>query len=1234
MRSLNYALVCMSFFIFSQENINAQTPAPLPLMVPPSPNAAALGEYGKNAVGLFTGTIQQNIPLYTIEAGAFSLPISLSYQSNGLRVSDIGSNVGLGWVLDAGGVITRTVNDETDEYGSSKIVVPPVSFNTQTMTDFLKLATSDNTLDGEADLFSFNFGSYSGKFFLTGAAPNMQAILISPSPLKIELLTGFYSGNDLISEQIKITDPTGVVYFFGGSNAVEQSDSRTYGSGSGADNPQSKMVKTAWNLTRIKLLNSDEINFTYARQLLKYDAGISQTLTSSISFKTSTGYSTQKAVHALPKVTGVNVASSKLTEINWKTGKISFVYSLRFTGGTTYFEKIDNMIIYTKNNAALTTLQKYSFNYLTVDCAYPNPDNLNGNYIDARKRLFLTALISQSPANTELNRYTFEYYNTLELPNRLSYAQDYWGYFNGKSANQDLVTNDVSLYNPGYYQNSGVFSQDGIRQLFSNVGGDKRADGQYAVKGMLQKITYPTGGYSSFEYESHATGKIEDVSPAGKKDVALAKGETMIHTTPVVPFTQYHVELEPYMYGDGCINDDQNHINYKLTVTDMQSNTNIPLEMWDPATSSYISIATPKTILYRDLYTTEPHARFAFSFVQGKTYKFTLEMSSTCTTYEGGLNFSYYDQNATQQWVNRPVGGMRIKKITTTDLTGNEQIKRYYYGSDFSCLTCSSGNIRVVEPAIAYYESLSQVQNNGVNEQLRVLKANLMSNPLHDLYNSQGSHISYTTVIEGNGDNLEGGATIHNFNNVPEIIPIHYRDPVIGAPFINVFGNGEELKTINYKNNAGTYVKVTETNYNYVTDNRIYNVVPSFKASKRGISYLDFGETYNLSVSGIYSRWRYLNSSSEISYDQNGANGSSVTTFYEYGNPVHMQPTATSTILENAGASNQRASYTKRYFLQDYTFPGTLTGTAAALKSMSDKHIWSSPIEELNYTIIGSTYKLIGGGLTTFKTNGTSIVKDKEYNIKYNNATIYQDLIGVTPATINSSGQFVFDAHYEQLNSYNRYDTGDNLLEAKDRKDTIALICEPNTGDVWAKVSNSNYANAAYSSFEHTTPSSFTNWSYNVAAITTTGAQNGVKAYILTSNPINSQALVPAQKYKVSFWRKVSAGTIFSVKASGVTVTLRTGPQRNGWQYYEGIFTGATTLQITGDATIDELRLYPQSARMTSYVYKDGVGPTSQCNENNQTTYWEYDEFNRLKLTRDQDGNILKKNEYKYQQQN
>jgi YD repeat-containing protein len=77
--------------------------------------------------------------------------------------------------------------------------------------------------------------------------------------------------------------------------------------------------------------------------------------------------------------------------------------------------------------------------------------------------------------------------------------------------------------------------------------------------------------------------------------------------------------------------------------------------------------------------------------------------------------------------------------------------------------------------------------------------------------------------------------------------------------------------------------------------------------------------------------------------------------------------------------------------------------------------------------------------------------------------------------------------------------------------------------------------------------------------------------------------------------------------------------------------TNTSTVAISGSGTVDELRLFPAAAQMTSHCYKPLIGMLTQNDPNNQILYYEYDNAGRLKLIRDMDNNIIKTITYQYQ---
>ncbi len=83
----------------------------------PSPQSAAYTRYGEYPVDYSTGVPKIEIPIYTLNTGDYELPISISYHASGIKVLDVSGSVGLGWTLNAGGVITRTVCGMPDYEG-------------------------------------------------------------------------------------------------------------------------------------------------------------------------------------------------------------------------------------------------------------------------------------------------------------------------------------------------------------------------------------------------------------------------------------------------------------------------------------------------------------------------------------------------------------------------------------------------------------------------------------------------------------------------------------------------------------------------------------------------------------------------------------------------------------------------------------------------------------------------------------------------------------------------------------------------------------------------------------------------------------------------------------------------------------------------------------------------------------------------------------------------------------
>lgn len=230
-------------------------------VIPPSPVSYQMSKYGGINLSMISGSPNISIPLLNYNVKSLSVPISLKYTSNGIKVDQIAGRTGMGFDFEAGGMITRIVYGQPDERGPSLAVPSNLSNPSPELLNFFTLA-SDGADDTQPDLYNFSFAGYSGKFIIVGGVVKQ----LVKSELKIIPNAEGYG--------FKIIAPNGNKYYFGGPGAIELSDSETT-----CSRKTGYASTTGWNLKKIVAYTGEEINFTYQLRNCKYTIGVNETIT-------------------------------------------------------------------------------------------------------------------------------------------------------------------------------------------------------------------------------------------------------------------------------------------------------------------------------------------------------------------------------------------------------------------------------------------------------------------------------------------------------------------------------------------------------------------------------------------------------------------------------------------------------------------------------------------------------------------------------------------------------------------------------------------------------------------------------------------------------------------------------------------------------------------------------------------------------------------------------------------
>ena len=508
MSSLKLVSSCFLLFAFlciGKSSISQVDPYKSVSLVPPT--AASLGKYADIPVNTHTGIPTISIPIYTAKLGSLEVPISLSYHAGGLKVMEVASWVGTGWSLNAGGVITRTVQGAPDEKLTSQTYVDQYyghlsdggyanylwkqdpTTPVESLVYLNKIAAA--AADGEPDFFFFNFGNYTGKFYFN---ENGKPVIVPEMDLKIT-----YDYSPGLAKSIKsfiITTPDGTKYYFGITPETTDIDpverSLAYGSGPIPYTSDLKSI-VSWYLNKVESFDAiHEIKLTYDQERYSYPTLSLFPVPYSENLQQGASY------------TQIFVDGVKLKEIDFKNGKVNFnagevradlnAYTPQGILDNPNTESTSLGDITISDNSANCKKFQFNYEYFTDDFSpMPGIDQFIA-YSSDRKRLKLVSVQEKSCDNSlSVTPYFFDYYDEF-VPRRLSFKQDYWGFYNG--------ANNLTTMIPTITEFTNITSGAGWRDV---IGADRESHWPEMRGGALKKITYPTGGFAEYEIEPNDT---------------------------------------------------------------------------------------------------------------------------------------------------------------------------------------------------------------------------------------------------------------------------------------------------------------------------------------------------------------------------------------------------------------------------------------------------------------------------------------------------------------------------------------------------------------------------------------------------------------------------------------------------------------------------------------------------------------------------------------------------------
>lgn len=519
------ASLSFSFSVFGQGNSEGSK-STVPSITRPSPTVAQLMKVEESTLDHYTGQPQISVPLFSKKAGNLDVNLALYYNSSGIRVTEQSGWTGKGWTLDTGGVIARNVVDlpdeiDTDNYRGSNVNGLHDFFSYGEDSDQRRGFAYDAQwgtrvrLDSKTDIYQFSFFGRTGRFAFVKTGNELKpAIIGNDGNYKIEAnyitrtLPTMYK-KEIIS--FTITDGMGYRYHFTEIERTAKRDISFAYMQEGCDSPVApneaptiQKFISAWHLSKVEDANGIRLlDIAYADVVEKPQPSESRTdyvaeNLGSIFLGDSEDCTKHMRCALEPRTTTSksyrDIDTKKISSISFPDGS-----SIQFSISASHPEYRDG------KGAYLTGIKIYNgFEPVPVrsfDLAYST---------SAGPSLFLDSVKTN---NSDIDKYSFEYYKREEYRGFDTEERDIFGYADFEPANDDMKT------------------------------------------GVLAKITYPTKGVREFAWEPNTYSYKGDrlltfqeifenpdnytADPVGVSDTYINEGNGLPR-----PYSIIHINLE------------------------------------------------------------------------------------------------------------------------------------------------------------------------------------------------------------------------------------------------------------------------------------------------------------------------------------------------------------------------------------------------------------------------------------------------------------------------------------------------------------------------------------------------------------------------------------------------------------------------------------------------------------------------------------------------------------------